>query len=87
MGSKKWWTLSNSLMLRTASKADKIPPLLAEDGLWAKSGLEKTDLFAKTLNDKTIGPEIKINEYCDITTLVKLEFSNEVFQPSSNFLL
>ena len=64
--SKRWWKLSNSLMLK-AGKTSSIPPLKNHDGDWVTSSRDKAELFATTFWEKFNLPEHTLNEFDDIS--------------------
>ena len=64
-GSKSWWKISQTLMMRTQENTS-IPPLKNEEGKWVLSVGEKANLFADTFHAKSTLPEAQENEYSPI---------------------
>lgn len=64
--SKRWWSLSGSLLLK-ASRQSSVPPLKHTDGNWALSAIGKANLLSATFAAKARLLEAETNEYSEIT--------------------
>ena len=60
-GSKKWWTISSSIMDK-ASKTSTIPALKTASG-WVHDAAEKANVFAEMFSSKFGIPDVEINEF------------------------
>ena len=59
---KKWWKLSNTLMLK-ANQTSAIPPIKTENGTWCLNAADKANAFADSFRNKFFMPEAEMNEY------------------------
>ena len=54
-GSKRWWRLSSQLLHKQV-KANNVPPLKKASGEWARTPIDKANLFAETWATKSALP-------------------------------
>ena len=69
-GSKKWWKVAQSLMMK-AQSVSSIPPLKRADGSWARDSVAKAEMLSSTFAAKSSLPPVADNEFTRGPLLVK----------------